>query len=275
MTNIVDLDKHIRDTIALSLFLVSEVGDPIYDNLKFTGRIDYHISDAIFQSQFDTIDQLEDSNPSQTATTVVHIEREADVSNTYTWEVSDGFSYGADATAKFGITTPFTAGIDSKVSFEFTFSKKEVTTTTTTRHWKIQEDIPVPPRTKVTSIIKIEKTQPRVPFDVQGAFTGQVAASVRFVTDLPFFSHRVSFPITQIFELNPLANFRVEGDTVYFRSEGIFTANEGIKVIIDGTERPLAVLGEALAGAALDQALINQWRIDVTPGHSLRCKWQV
>ncbi|QBD77565.1 hypothetical protein EPA93_16830 [Ktedonosporobacter rubrisoli] len=262
VTTSVDVDKHIGESIATlvressPLITHAQVHELQYGELRFAGDISY-AQQWTPGTTFDTIDEIEENNRTPNPQTA-HIERNETVMNSYTWATEEAISLGMSVSASFKV--PFVGGIDTSISTDYSFTSTETVTETKERGWKFIQDVLVPPHSKLTAVLKIEKTIPRVPFEMTGAFTGHMITDVSiWMGPLQSMLHAVRYPITTIFERRPLPNARVEGNTVYLTLKGVFTAAEGMKAIIDLTEVPLG---------GLDQAP-KHWIVDVTPEHEI------
>jgi len=246
----VDLEKHLQENIGTAIATV--YSDPLkrlilmmgiaslpdfpnlkydYRELHFDGDINYHLEEGTSSTIKDTIDEVDDTNRSSTETTIFRLKRGEKVTNSYSWSSEQSVSVGISVSTT--IKVPFVGGIDTTIETNYSFSSTETKTETKERYWEIVKEIPVPPRTKTTAIIMLEKTVPRVPFEMIGEFRGNILLDLG--GDQP-----IRLPIAGFFSPeDPLPNVQVQGEKVYFRTSGVFTASEGIRIIIDGTETPL------------------------------------
>ncbi|WP_280308458.1 ETX/MTX2 family pore-forming toxin [Nocardia abscessus] len=253
----IDVNKHLRDTI---IYMVKK-GLPanadlkfdrlLFDLLEFDGDVTYHLDQWSPSTVMDTIDTVTETNntsvPQQT--TVVRSET---VTNSYTWSSEHSVSVGISLTSS--VKVPFIGGVDTTVSTEYSFTSSESKTETKERGWEFHKQLTIPPRSKVTAILMIEKTQPSVPYTMVGAFGGHIGGEGTYTAPGTVGSFRYYPTITGIFAEKPLAGFRNEGAKTYFRTNGVFVANEGIKAVIDVTETPLD-----------NREPARNYTIDVTP----------
>ncbi|WP_181721229.1 ETX/MTX2 family pore-forming toxin [Nocardia gipuzkoensis] len=242
MPQSIDVNKHLSDTI---VYIVKK-GLPanadvkferlVFDFLEFDGDINYHLDQWSPSTVMDTIDTVTETNntsvPQQT--TVIRTEK---VTNSYTWSSEHSVSVGISLTSS--VKVPFIGGIDTTISTEYSYTSSESKTETKERGWEFHKQLTIPPRSKVTAILMIEKTKPSVPYTMVGAFGGYIRGEGSYTAPGQSGKFSYGFPITSIFAEKPLAGFRNEGAKTYFRTNGVFVANEGIKAIIDVTETPL------------------------------------
>src|ERR1700761_467661 len=177
-TAVVDLDDICRR--ALRKVPIGAVAGPIdelrdivvdFQRARFDGRIDYNLPAATSSTKMDTIDQIEQSN-NTSQIQVMKIARSETISNSYTWATELGFSASVAVTAT--IKVPFIGGMDTSVGTNFSFSSTRSKTEEKSRTWQFEEQGNVAPRTRVTALLMIQKTTPRVPFTMTCAVTGPI-----------------------------------------------------------------------------------------------------
>ncbi|MCM6774730.1 ETX/MTX2 family pore-forming toxin [Nocardia sp. CDC159] len=239
MTQIIDLDKHFKEAVS-ALLAKDHPGAPhlevkklSLDRLIFDGAINYHLDESSSSTAMDTIDEVIETNRTsvQQETTV---RRHETITNSYTWTTEHSVSVGISVTAE--IKVPLIGGVDTTVSTEYSFKSSKSATETKERGWDFEKKIEIPQHTKVTAVLMIEKTKPRVPYTMVGAFSGYVTG----IVETPVINWPVMVPVSRIFDERPLAGFRNEGTKTYFHTDGVFEASEGIRALIDVKEEPLA-----------------------------------
>jgi hypothetical protein len=259
MTSITNLDAHIRQ-YCREHFLK----DPRYDDFRnmtvsysgvqFSSQINYLLDQLNPGEQMDTIDQLEQTN-NTSQTQPMSISRSESVTNSYSWSSEHGFSVGVTVSTK--IKVPFIGGIDTSVETNYSYTDTETQTEEKTRTWDFTQTVNVAPRTKVIAILMLQKTKPRIPYELTCAITGELgvrADGYKNGTHIATITWTPTVALA-VYE-KPLAGFSYNGNTAYFRGSGVFTASEGIKAIIDLTEYPLGQPGRVSKHEV----------IDVTPG---------
>ncbi|WP_378734949.1 ETX/MTX2 family pore-forming toxin [Nocardia brasiliensis] len=243
MPQSIDLDKHFRDA---SYSIIGkdnpdatniEVQELLLDELSFDGDINYHLDKLNPDTVMDTIDSVSEKNHTsvEQETTVT---RHETITNSYTWSSEHSVSVGVSLSTT--IKVPLVGGIDTTVSTEYSFTSSKSATETKERGWEFQKKITVPKHTKVTAVLQIEKTKPRIPYTMVGAFSGGV--TIKGKVTFPDYETEVNYfrwPVFLFFEAKPLAGFHNEGTKTYFHTDGIFEASEGIRAIIDVIEEPL------------------------------------
>ncbi|HZO72978.1 MAG TPA: ETX/MTX2 family pore-forming toxin [Ktedonobacteraceae bacterium] len=258
-TTVVDLDAHIREVEAAEALKTFTDSDEVrnmqldYSEVRFDSQINYLLDQLNPGEQMDTIDQLEQSN-NTSQIQPMQIRRYEEVKNSYTWTSEHGFSVGVTVSAK--IKVPFVGGIDTSVETSYSYTSTESQTEEKTRGWDFTQTVNVAPYTKVIALLMLQKTKPRIPYTLSCTITGNVktAADLYYRGQLKGY-YEYAAPVSMYIAIKPLANFRWEGYAAYFTSSGIFTANEGIKALIDLKETPLQ------GGRAAEHRII-----DVTPG---------
>lgn len=258
-TSVVDLDAHIREVETSYLLETYTDCDEVrilkvdYSKVRFDSQINYLLDQLNPGEQMDTIDQLEQSN-NTSQIQPMQIRRYEEVKNSYTWTTEHGFSVGVTVSAK--IKVPFVGGIDTSVETSYSYTSTESQTQEKTRGWDFTQTVNVAPYTKVIALLMLQKTKPRIPYTLSCTIT----ENVKIYADLYYRGQKKVYcedaaPVSWYISRKPLPNFRWEGYAAYFTSSGIFTANEGIKALIDLKETPLQ------GGRAAEHRII-----DVTPG---------
>lgn len=246
---------------------------PQYDTIKitnvrtssdtqFSSQINYKIDQLVPNTHFDTIDQLEQTN-NTSLVQEMQINRSEEVTNSYSWSATHGFSVGISVSSSFKV--PFIGGIDTEISTSYSFDTTESQTEERKRTWSFTQKVNVAPQTKVKAIIMLEKTTPRVPFDLSCAITGEFYVHAEgYKNGVKQITISLYPTLAWVVFKRPLAGFSYSGNTAYFRTSGVFTANEGINGIIDITESPLN-----------DPSRVSKRQtINVTPGMDPRSEIQ-
>lgn len=274
---IVDLDAHVG-AWAMDSFKfyfpdvdVLKVQEIIYDAVKFNSEISYDLVSFEPNEQMDTIDQIEQSNKTSEMQPM-QITRSETVSNSYTWSAEHGFSVGVSVSASFKV--PFVGGLDTTVETQYSYNTTESKTETKSRTWQFQQTVNVPSNSKITALIMLQKTQPKIPFTLTVSMQGFITVYVVYKSkkDGKYYSFPVvpQQGIAGIFSQKPLANYSVSGRVVYFQTSGVFEASEGLKAIIDITESPIS----ALETYSEDSSKFNEqptksWTIPANPEKDL------
>ncbi|HEU5376129.1 MAG TPA: ETX/MTX2 family pore-forming toxin [Ktedonobacteraceae bacterium] len=242
-TSIVDLDAHIRQ-LTKEYILASYPGnDDVrniqinYFDVRFNSQINYLLDQLNPGEQMDTIDQLEQSN-NTSQTQPMQIRRSESVTNSYSWSSTNGFRVGVSVSTK--IKVPFIGGIDTTVETEYSYSSTETQTEERTRTWDFTQTVNVAPYTKVIALLMLQKTQPRIPYELTCSMTENLSINADvYKNGQKQFAVWYAPSVAWIIFKKPLTGFSYNGNTAYFKGSGVFTANEGIKAIIDLKEYPL------------------------------------
>jgi Clostridium epsilon toxin ETX/Bacillus mosquitocidal toxin MTX2 len=254
----VDFEEHLRTYFIEQMMrgAVCEEYDEVriekveWDEVSFRSRIDYKLDQFTVTENYDSIDRLYQSNGTS-LTTTMSINRHETRTDTYSWTNEASFSVGITVSAS--VKVPFVGGIDTSVETSVSLSKSETHTEEISRGWSWTNEIPVAPGKKVTAVLRLARTKPRVPYVMTVEMNGQPRIYWRaYLKGQYVFSSTQRESLVNLLTFKPLANFIVPaiGDPdrglVYFKTEGVFTANEGLIAETDLTETPVMSEGQVL-----------------------------
>jgi hypothetical protein len=202
-----------------------------YKGVQFLSQINYHLDQMTQATKKDTIDQMTEQNKTS-VDQLMQISRSQSVNNDYTWSVDQGFSIGVSVSAN--IQVPFVGGLDTSVQTSYTWNQTKSQTESKSRTWDFSQAVTVPPQKKVAATLMLEKTRPRIPFDLTCTMIGYLDIHARGYKNGKYLTWIWWGPsIADAFAQKPsLANFSYSGNTLYFKSSGTFEANEEIKATI-------------------------------------------
>jgi hypothetical protein len=260
---IIDLDKIIREAAFPPGSAVNVSVN--YDKAVFTSDCKYKTEPYVENTQKDTIDKLTQNNgTSQTQPMVIN--RKEEITNSYSWSTEHGFSVGIELKATFKV--PVIGGLDTKVSTQYSFKSTTTKTEEKKRTWDFSQTVNVAPEKKVTAILMIEKTRPNIPFELTCAITGTVKVSGEYRVD-----GRVSLASVESSPAGCILvgkkelprGFSITGSTLYFKTNGIFTAQEGINARIDLIETPLntsKALNESVKEESVEEESVEEESVE-------------
>jgi len=158
------------------------------------------------------------------------------VTSTFTWSVTESLKVGAEVEVDVGL--PGIVSGNVKVSTNINLASTQGQSTTEKDTFKITQDIPVPPKTRVMAQMTITETEVEVPWTATMYVTG---AEALWVED-KCMDHFLWF--YNVRELAKYSNKLVAGKTPYglglsFQAKGVFKAVKAVRATVHTKEYPL------------------------------------
>lgn len=159
----------------------------------------------------------------------------------FTWSITEALSIGVEISATEGV--PAVASSTQKVTVTLSLSSTQSETVTNTQSWSVNTTLTIPPESSVKADIVIGTQSYNINFTVSVMLNGYVAIWNNDKVN----GHWLWFiPITQVFSdciannIIDISGYEIVGGGVSTTAKGVFTGSQGVNVVVNTIQYPLA-----------------------------------
>lgn len=159
----------------------------------------------------------------------------------FTWSITEALSIGVEISATEGV--PAVASSTQKVTVTLSLSSTQSETVTNTQSWSVNTTLTIPPESSVKADIVIGTQSYNINFTVSVMLNGYVAIWNNDKVN----GHWLWFiPITQVFSdciannIIDISGYEIVGEGVSTTAKGVFTGSQGVNVVVNTIQYPLA-----------------------------------